>query len=113
MVQHIRTRCDGEHSEALPTQIIFVPHKHFGTFSINSMIVIIASLNSILPLIVSISLGATLSASSQRHIDYILDLNRTAAFIHLASKPVARFYGLREKYTFERQDLCFHYMFLK
>jgi len=32
------------------------------------MVIIIASLNSILPLLVSISLGATLSVSSQRHI---------------------------------------------
>jgi len=36
--------------------------------------------------------------SSQRHIEYILYLNRTNAFSHLVStKPVARFYGLRRK----------------
>jgi len=31
-LQHILTRCDGEHSRALTTQIIFVPHKFFGVF---------------------------------------------------------------------------------
>jgi len=62
------------------------------------MIIIIASLNSILLLLVSIALGATLSISSQRHIEYILDLNFTMVFSHLVStKPVARFYGLRGK----------------
>jgi len=60
------------------------------------------------------SLGATLSVSLQRHLEYILDLNRTTAFSHLVStKPEARFYGLRGKYTFKGQDLCFYYMFLK
>jgi len=55
-------------------------------------------MNSIIPLLISVSLGATLSVSSQRYIEYILDLNRTTAFSHAVStKPVARFYGLRGK----------------
>jgi len=64
------------------------------------MVIIIASFNSILPLLVCISLGATLSVSSQRHIEYILDLNRTTAFSHLVStKSIARFYGLMGQNT--------------
>jgi len=39
--------------------------------SINSMIILTASLNSILLLLVSISLGQTLSVSSQRHTEYL------------------------------------------
>jgi len=32
MLQHIRARCDGEHPGEPPNQIMFVPHKLFGTF---------------------------------------------------------------------------------
>ena len=32
MLEPIRARCDRENSGTLPTQIVFVPHKLFGTF---------------------------------------------------------------------------------
>jgi len=43
-----------------------------------------------------------------------LDLNRAKAFSRLVSnKPVATLYGLRGKYTFKGEDICFYYVFLK
>jgi len=80
------------------------------------MIISIASLHSILLLLVSIFRGATLSVSSQRHLEYILDLKRTTAFNHLVSnKHVARFYGLREKklHILRGKIFGFNYMFSK
>jgi len=81
------------------------------------MIIIIASLNSTLLLLVSrpISLGATLSVSSQQHPEYILVLKRTTAFSHLVStKPATRFYGLREKkYILKGQNFWQYCTFLK
>jgi len=52
MLQHIRARCDGERSWALPTQIILCSSQTLSHISINSMIIIIASLDSIFPLLV-------------------------------------------------------------
>jgi len=64
------------------------------------MITIIASLNPILLLLVSISFGAILSVASQRHLEYILDLNRSTVLSHMVSTmPVTGFYGLRGKNT--------------
>ena len=97
-LHHIRARCDGELWRALPTQVLFCSQQTFWHISTHSIIIIIASLSSILLLLVSIFLGATLSTSSQRHLGYILDLNCTTALDHLVSnKPVASFYDLSKK----------------
>jgi len=65
-------------------------------------------------LLASISLGAILSVSSQRHVEYILVINRSTAFSHLVStNPVARFYGLRGKNKFLRGKIFLSIVFLK
>jgi len=62
------------------------------------IIIIIASLHSRYEFLYP--RGATLSVSSQRYIEHILDLNHTTGLSHLVStKPVERFYGLRGKNT--------------
>jgi len=66
-------------------QNYFCSSQTLSHISINSMIIIIPSLNSILPLLVSMSLAQhyRASASLQRNIEYILDLNRTMLFSRL------------------------------
>jgi len=113
-LQQFRARCEGPEicfcSHTNCSHELFLFPQTFWHISIHILIIIIASLNSILLLLVSISVGATLLVSSQRHLEYILDLSRTTAFSHLVcNKPVARFYALKGKiHTFKEQVPYFY-----
>jgi len=99
MLPHIRARCDEEHSRAPPTQFFLFFTNFLAHFYTQHHWILYSCRYSLH------TLGAISSVSSQRHLEHIVDLNRSTMFRHLLStKPAAVCFSVTDRNVFEMTE---------